>query len=67
MNFKIGKKLIGDNCSPYIISEIGSNHNGDMGLCKKMIKSSKDTGCDAVKFQLFSDKSLFTKKFYKKK
>ena len=29
MNFKIGKKLIGDNCSPYIISEIGSNHNGD--------------------------------------
>ena len=66
MNFKIGKKLIGDNCSPYIISDIGSNHNGDMGLCKKMIKSSKDTGCDAVKFQLFSDKSLFTKKFYKK-
>ena len=35
----------------FIISEIGINHNGDIDLAKKMIKSSKDCGVDAVKFQ----------------
>lgn len=35
----------------YIISEIGINHNGDIDLAKKMIKLSKESGADAVKFQ----------------
>ncbi len=35
----------------YIISEIGINHNGDLGLAKKMIELSKKIGADAVKFQ----------------
>ena len=28
-------------CTPYIIAEIGSNHNGDMILAKEMILSAK--------------------------
>ena len=36
---------------PYIIAEIGINHNGFYGLAKKMIINSKKTGADAVKFQ----------------
>ena len=47
---------------PYIISEIGSNHNGSIKLCKKLIKISKDSGADAVKFQMFSSQTLFSKK-----
>ena len=35
----------------FIISEIGINHNGDMDIAKKMIKESKISGADAVKFQ----------------
>ena len=50
---------------PYIIAEIGANHNGDINLAKKMIDKAKDCGCDAVKFQSWSKKSLFTKNFYK--
>ncbi len=34
-----------------IIAEIGINHNGDIGLAKKMIERSKEAGVDIVKFQ----------------
>ena len=36
---------------PYIIAEIGINHNGRYSLAKKLIISSKKAGADAVKFQ----------------
>jgi len=36
---------------PYIIAEIGINHNGDVILAKQMIKSAYQCGCQAVKFQ----------------
>lgn len=35
----------------FITAEIGINHNGDIGLAKKLIDVAKDAGCDAVKFQ----------------
>ncbi|GAI25324.1 unnamed protein product, partial [marine sediment metagenome] len=50
---------------PYIISEIGANHNGDIKLAKKMINKAKECGCDAVKFQSWTKYSLLTKNFYK--
>ena len=37
--------------SIFIIAEIGINHNGDLNICKKLIKEAKECGCDAVKFQ----------------
>jgi N-acetylneuraminate synthase len=36
---------------PYLIAEIGINHNGDINIAKKLIKQAKDSGFDAVKFQ----------------
>ena len=36
---------------PYIIAEIGINHNGIYALAKKLIIESKKAGADAVKFQ----------------
>ena len=45
----------------FIIAEIGINHNGDMGLVKKLIDMAKDTGCDAVKFQKRSIDVVYTK------
>lgn len=36
---------------PFIIAEIGINHNGDINIAKDLIKLAKDAGCDAVKFQ----------------
>ena len=34
-----------------IIAEIGINHNGDIELCKKMMRLAKDAGVDYVKIQ----------------
>ncbi|BBN80418.1 N-acetylneuraminate synthase [Pseudoalteromonas sp. A25] len=48
---------------PYIIAEIGCNHNGDTELGLKMIKAAKDCGADAVKFQYFTKDNLVTDKY----
>ncbi len=34
-----------------IVAEVGINHNGDMGLAKKLIDVAVFAGCDYVKFQ----------------
>ncbi len=49
---KIGNKEVGDGCDPFIIAEIGINHNGDIENVWKLIDMAKDCGCDAVKFQM---------------
>lgn len=36
---------------PYIIAEIGINHNGDLDSALQLIDIALDAGCDAVKFQ----------------
>lgn len=58
------KKEVFNFCEPYIIAEIGANHNGDMELAKKMIDSAVECGCDAVKFQSWTPDSLIAKEEY---
>ena len=36
---------------PYLIAEIGINHNGDLNLAKQLIKNSKVAGFDSVNFK----------------
>ncbi len=48
---KIGKHIVGDGHSAYIIAEIGINHNGDIEIAKQMIDAAVHAGVDAVKFQ----------------
>ena len=57
-------RAVGSNEEPYIISELGSNHNGDMKIAKKLIEASKNVGADCVKFQSWSKESIFSKKKY---
>lgn len=49
-----------NNKYPYIIAEIGGNHNGDMDLAKQMMLAAKESGADAVKFQLYRKQDLWT-------
>ena len=37
--------------TPFLIAEIGINHNGNVEIAKKLIKISAEAGFDAVKFQ----------------
>ena len=59
-------RLIGPGELPYIIAEIGSNHNGDLKLCKKLIESAKRCGANAVKFQSWSNTSLISQAEYQR-
>ena len=54
-------KMIGENESPFIIAEIGNNHNGNLDTAKKLIESAKKAGADAVKFQVKNIEKSFAK------
>jgi N-acetylneuraminate synthase len=47
----IGRVAVGAARPCYIVAEIGINHNGDLGLAKRLISVAVAAGCDAVKFQ----------------
>ena len=36
---------------PFLIAEIGINHNGSVDIAKKLILNAKNAGFDSVKFQ----------------
>tara|TARA_B000000460_G_scaffold45610_1_gene28975 strand:+ start:321 stop:539 length:219 start_codon:yes stop_codon:yes gene_type:complete len=45
----------------FIVAEIGINHNGDVGIAKKMIDVAKNSGCNAVKFQKRTVEKVYSK------
>ena len=47
----------------FVIGEIGINHNGDLGLAKRLIKVAADAGADAVKFQKRDIDLVYTRDF----
>ena len=51
----IDKTLVNKKSNPYIISEIGLNHNGDFNEAINLINDSKAAKCDAIKFQIRSE------------
>jgi len=65
-SIKLGEFEVGAGHPPYIIAEIGSNHNGDMKLCHRLIDAAADAGANAVKFQSWTDKSLIAEEEYER-
>lgn len=51
-----------DRSGVFITAEIGINHQGDIGLAKKLIDDAKASGADAVKFQTFQTEHFYNKK-----
>lgn len=49
------------NQKPFVLAEIGLNHNKDVDLACKMIDSGIASGVDGVKFQTFITEGLMTK------
>ena len=60
------KRSIGRNELPFIIAEIGNNHNGDLELAKEMMKICKKINVDAVKFQVKDIETAFSKELLDK-
>ena len=55
-----------DKTRPYIVAELNSSHRGKVDIAKKMIDAAKACGCDAVKFQSWTETSLYSKTYYTK-
>ena len=47
---------------PYLIAEIGINHNGDLKIAKQLIQNAKDCGFECVKFQKRTIDIVYDKK-----
>lgn len=48
-----GKNRIGDGCTPYLIAEIGTNHNQDIQSARNLVKAVAEAGFDCAKFQIY--------------
>lgn len=57
----IGNRKVGNNLDPYIIAEIGVNHEGSMELAKKLIEQVKEGGGHAAKFQSYKAGKIASK------
>lgn len=48
---QIGQRTLGADHPPFVIAEIGINHEGDPAKARRMIDDAAAAGCECVKFQ----------------
>jgi len=61
---EISNSLVADDSLPFIIAEVGHNHQGNLEQALKLIGAAATAGASAVKFQKRDNKNLFTPKMY---
>ena len=66
LRVKIAGHEIGDGCPCFIVAEIGQNHNGQIGMAKRLIDMAARCGIDAVKFQKRDIRCELTEQEYNK-
>ncbi|MBI1829459.1 MAG: N-acetylneuraminate synthase family protein [Thaumarchaeota archaeon] len=60
---ELNNHVIGHGKPPFIVAEVGINHNGEIEKAFKMIHLAKEIGVDAIKFQTFkADEFIADKK-----
>jgi N,N'-diacetyllegionaminate synthase len=55
---QLGNRKIGPAEPVLVIAEAGVNHNGDMGLARKLIEAAAAAGADVIKFQSFETEEI---------
>ena len=60
---QIGDRVVGDEHPPFVIAEIGVNHNGLIQLAYELIDAAVAAGADAVKFQKRRLNKLYPQKY----
>ncbi len=68
---KIKDRWVGPGQPCFVIVDIGANHNRSFTLAKKLIDKAAEAKADAVKFQIYSARTLYSKNvprhsYYKK-
>jgi N-acetylneuraminate synthase len=57
-SIQLGARRIDVDSNPYLIAEIGVNHEGSLDLAKRLIELAKEGGADAAKFQTYKAETL---------
>ena len=57
----LGRRTMTPTSRPYIIAEIGVNHEGSVELAKRLIELAKEGGADGAKFQSYKADTLASK------
>lgn len=61
ISINLGNRTITQKSKPYVIAEIGVNHEGSMQQAKRLIELAKEGGADAAKFQSYKANTLASK------
>ena len=61
---EINGRTYSDETTPYVIAEVGHNHQGKIEVAFELINAAASSGANAVKFQKRSNKDLFTQKAF---
>ncbi len=59
---KIGQRWVGEGEPTFIIAEAGANHDRKLSQAKQLIDVAVAAGADAVKFQVYSAETLYSRK-----
>ena len=60
-SIRLGSREITPSSAPYVIAEIGVNHEGSLDQAKRLIDLAKEGGADAAKFQSYKAGTLASK------
>lgn len=55
---QLAARRVSDDSAPYVIAEIGVNHEGSLDLAMRLIELAKSEGADAAKFQTYKAETL---------
>jgi sialic acid synthase SpsE len=61
-SIRIGAARVGTGERCYVIAEAGANHNRDLDTARRLIDVAAAAGADAVKFQTYSGRTLYSTK-----
>ncbi len=57
---QLGSRTVGGGEPCYVIAEVGANHNRDLDIARRLIDAAADAGVDAVKFQTYTGRDLYS-------
>ena len=58
----LGTRRVGPGHPCYVIAEAGANHDRDLDVARRLIDVAAKAGADAVKFQTYSGRALYSTK-----
>jgi sialic acid synthase SpsE len=62
MLVRLGAREVGPDRPCYVVAEAGANHDRDLDTARRLIDVAAEAGADAVKFQTYSGRTLYSTK-----